>query len=96
MFPTLNNGLAGLSANQQALDVASSRIAQAGMSQANLNTGAPSAPPSTVVSLSGATPPDYATETVNSIAAKNGFMASARVIKVADEMLDTMVNLQSK
>lgn len=95
MFTSLSNGLSGMLTNQRALDVSTSRIAgmSAGIQSAPART-APAASPSTQVSLSPAGV-DYAMEAVNSLTAKNGFQISADVVKTADQMLGTLVNLKA-
>jgi flagellar hook-associated protein FlgK len=48
-----------------------------------------------VANLSGGDPGDYATEAVNQIEAKQAFKANVQVIKVADEMWDSLLSIQS-
>ena len=81
-------------ANQQALDVSSSRIAGMGAAAQPASASIVAASPSTKVSLSPAAV-DYATEAVNSITAKNGFEMSAAAVKTADQMLGTLINIKA-
>ena len=48
-----------------------------------------------VANLSGSEPGDYAAEAVNQIEAKQSFKANVQVIKVADEMWDALLSIQS-
>ncbi len=48
-----------------------------------------------VANLSGGDPGDYAAETVNQIEAKQSFKANVQVIKVADEMWNSLLDIQS-
>jgi flagellar hook-associated protein FlgK len=48
-----------------------------------------------VANLSGGDPGDYATEAVNQIEAKQSFKANVQVIKVADEMWNSLLSIQS-
>ena len=89
MFTALSNGLSGMLANQQALDVSAGRIAGIGATtQVASASGGAAASPSSKVTLSPAAV-DYSTEAVNSIVAKNGFEMSADSVKTADQMLGT-------
>jgi len=96
MFSVLSNGLSGMLANQRALDTAIGHIAGMGAdnAQASRSTAQAAASPSTRVSLSPAAR-DYAQEAVKSLAAKDGFQISAQVVKVADQMLGTLINVKA-
>ena len=48
-----------------------------------------------VAQMSGGDPGDYATEAVNQIEAKQAFAANARVVHVADEMWQALLDIQS-
>ena len=50
---------------------------------------------SRVANLSGDDPGDYAAEAVNQIEAKESFKANVQVIKVADEMWNSLLEIQS-
>jgi flagellar hook-associated protein FlgK len=49
-----------------------------------------------VAQMSGGDPGDYATEAVNQVEAKQAFTANARVVHVADEMWQALLDIQSK
>ncbi len=49
-----------------------------------------------VAAMAGGDPGDYATEAVNQIEAKQAFSANARVIRIADEMWNALLDIQSK
>lgn len=90
MFSAITNGLSGMLANQRALDTATGNIASMG---AGAGVGQLGASPSTVVSLSPEAM-DYAREAVNSISARHGFEMSADVVKTADQMLGTLLDMK--
>jgi flagellar hook protein FlgE len=50
---------------------------------------------SRVANLQGGDPGDYATEAVNQIEAKQSFKANVQVIKVADEMWNSLLSIQT-
>ena len=51
---------------------------------------------SRVAASTGDSSVDYASEAVNQIEAKQAFTANARVIRVADEMWQALLDVQSK
>lgn len=91
MFSMISNGLAGMLASQRAVDVSGAHIA--GMS-ARVQPAQGTASPSAIVTLSAGAA-DYAREAVDSISAKEGFQLSAETVKVADQLLGTLVNLKA-
>ena len=50
---------------------------------------------SRIANMNGADPGDYATEALNQIEAKQRFKAKVQVIKVADEMWNSLLDIQS-
>ena len=49
-----------------------------------------------VANLNGGDPADYAAEAVNQIEAKQAFAANAHVVRIADEMWQALLDVQSK
>ena len=49
-----------------------------------------------VAAMAGGDPVDYASEAVTQIEAKQAFTADTRVIRVADEMWQALLDIQSK
>ncbi|WP_394780576.1 flagellar basal body rod C-terminal domain-containing protein [Undibacterium sp.] len=105
-IPALSSGLSGMQAFQRGLDTSANNIANSQTNgfkpqQASFKEGATGGV-STVVSGNGsngtsatskeASGTDLATETVDSLVYKNGFDASAKVVKTADQMLGTLID----
>jgi flagellar hook protein FlgE len=101
----LNSGLSGLQSYQTALDSSAHNIANANTNgfipeQANFqesgNGGVTvniSRQGSAAASAASAT--DLTTETVNAIQYKAGFDLNAQVVKTANEVLGTLINIQA-
>jgi len=105
----LNSGLTGMLAFQHGLDTSASNIANSltkvfqpqqasfqevahgGVSSLVSGNGS-SGSFATSTAASGT---DLATETVNSLVYKAGFEISAKVVKTADQMLGTLVDIQA-
>jgi flagellar basal body rod protein FlgC len=68
-------------------------IARYGMMAASQQLAASA---SRVAQMSGGDPGDYATEAVNQIEAKQAFSANAHVVRIADEMWQALLDIQSK
>lgn len=108
-IPALNSGLSGMLAFQRGLDTSANNIANAQTNgykpqQASFKEGS-NGGVSTVVSGNGSngtsatsaetSGTDLATEMVNSLVYKAGFDASAKIVKTADQMLGTLVDIQA-
>ncbi|MES2072333.1 MAG: flagellar basal body rod C-terminal domain-containing protein [Pseudomonadota bacterium] len=108
-IPALNSGLSSMLAFQRGLDTSANNIANAQTNgyqpqQASFKEGS-NGGVSSVVSGNGsngtsatsveASSTDLATETVNSLVYKIGFDVSAKVVKTADQMLGTLVDIQA-
>lgn len=108
-IPALNSGLSGLQAFQRGLDTSANNIANTQTNgykpqQASFKEGV-SGGVTAAVSGNGsngtsatsteASGTDLATETVDSLVYKAGFDASAKVVKTADQMLGTLIDIQA-
>ncbi len=106
-IPALSSGLSGLQAFQRGLDTSANNIANSQTNgykpqQASFKEGA-NGGVSTVINGNGsngssatsteASGTDLATETVNSLVYKAGFEASAKVVKIADQTLGTLIDI---
>lgn len=105
----LSTGLSGLNANQRALDVAAHNVANANTEgfQAQAAAFQESSPAGGGVSLSaqgrtlaagdsaGANNVDLAKEITDSLVYKAGFDLSAKIIKMADERIGSLIDIQA-
>jgi flagellar basal-body rod protein FlgC len=93
----LSSGLAGMLSSQRALDVSANNIANASTPGYKAERVGVTQPSSDTVTLTGASDngTDLATEIVSQISSKASFDASAKVVKTADEVLGTLIDIKA-
>jgi flagellar hook protein FlgE len=83
MLPALNAGLSGMQMNQSRLDVAAARIAD----PAHLSASDPA--------TTRQPAQDLAQPLVDSMIARNGFSASAAVVRRADSLIGSLIDTRA-